>query len=116
MKASLSSRQWIVVGLAVVTAVIHLILGLGLVGGGDINALFVLNGVGYLALIVALYFLPQLAGQRALVRWALIGYTAVTFILYFVFNWPDIWGPVGLLDKGIELVLIILLWLDKNNT
>lgn len=116
MKASLSSRQWVVVGLAVATAVIHLVLGLGVVGGGGASPLFILNGVGYLALIVALYFLPQLAAQRGLVRWALIGYTAVTIILYFVFNWPDIWGPVGLLDKGIELVLIILLWLDKNNT
>ena len=79
------------------------------------NPLFILNAVGYLVLIVALYFIPQLAGQRALIRWVLLGYTAVTFVLYFVFNWPDVWGPAGLFDKAVELVLMILLWLDRND-
>ncbi|MCA9960972.1 MAG: hypothetical protein KC443_18155 [Anaerolineales bacterium] len=108
---SLTARQWGIAGLAVATALIHFALALG--GEGFFLVAFLLNGVGYLALMAALYFLPQLAGQRALVRWALLGFTAVTFILYFVFNWPDIWGPMGLLDKGIELVLMILLWLDR---
>lgn len=108
----LGSLQYAIIILTVVTAVIHLVLG---VAFGEVNPLFILNGIGYLVLVVALYFVPQLAAQRSLVRWALILFTAVTFILYFVFNWPDIWGPIGLLDKAIELVLIILLWLDKNN-
>lgn len=112
MNIALTSRQWVIVGLTVATAVIHFILAFM---GDSVDVLFVLNGLGYLALIAALYFLPQLAGQRSLIRWALMGYTAVTFILYFVFNWPNIWGPLGLIDKSIELILIILLWLDKNN-
>lgn len=109
MNLSLSTRQWVITGLVVVTALIH--LGLG---GWD-NPLFIANGIGYLVLILCLYFFPQLASQRSLIRWALMGYTAVTFILYFVFNWPDIFGPMGLLDKAVELVLIILLWLDRND-
>ena len=42
-----------------------------------------------------------------------MGFTAVTIILYFVFNWPDIWGVIGLADKAIEIVLVALLWLEK---
>lgn len=109
MNLSLSTRQWVITGLVVVTALIH--LGLG----GWSNLLFIANGIGYLVLVLCLYFFPQLASQRSLIRYALMGYTAVTLILYFVFNWPDIWGPVGLLDKAVELVLIILLWLDRND-
>lgn len=110
MKAALSSRQWAIVGLTVATAVIHLLLGFGAT-----DVLFILNGLGYLVLVVCLYFVPQLAAQRSLIRWALLGFTAVTFILYFAFNWPEIWGPLGLATKAIELALIILLWLDRGN-
>jgi hypothetical protein len=112
MMASLNARRWGIVGLTLATAVIHLLLGLGVIG--DPFPLFILNALGYLVLLVALYFIPQLAGKRALVRWLLLAYTALTFILYFAFNWPDIWGPLGLIDKLIELILIVLLWLDRN--
>lgn len=108
----LGSLQYAIIALTVITAVIHLALGLFF---GEINPMFLLNGVGYLVLLAALYFIPQLAPQRSLIRWVLLVYTAITFILYFVFNWPDVWGPIGLIDKGVELVLIILLWLDRKN-
>ncbi|MFQ5436747.1 MAG: hypothetical protein ACE5FD_17970 [Anaerolineae bacterium] len=110
MKASvnLGSRQYALIVLTVITALLHLLLGIG--GEGFFQIAFILNGVGYLALLAAFYFLPQFAGQRGMVRWAFLGFTAVTFILYFVFNWPDIWGPMGLLDKAVELVMIILLY------
>lgn len=113
MKASvnLGSRQYIIIALAVVTALLHLLLGIG--SEGFFQVAFVLNGLGYLALLAAFYFLPQFAGQRGMVRWAFLGFTAVTFILYFVFNWPDIWRPMGLLDKVVELVLIILLYQER---
>ncbi len=109
MTKSLNTKRYAIVALTVITALIHLGLGIGLS-----DPLFLLNGVGYLALIIALYFIPQLAGQRALIRWALLAFTAVTFVLYFAFNWPDIWKPMGLIDKAIELVLIVLLWLDRK--
>ncbi|WP_420640801.1 hypothetical protein [Candidatus Leptofilum sp.] len=111
--SNLASRQKGIVGLAVTTAVIHIILAL--LNSDDMMflVLFLLNGLGYLVLIAGLYFLPQLASQRSLVRWGLLAFTAVTFILYFVFNWPNIWGPIGIVDKLIELALMILLWQDK---
>jgi hypothetical protein len=42
-----------------------------------------------------------------------MAFTAVTLVLYFVFNRQDPWQPLGLIDKAAELVLIILLWMDK---
>ncbi|MEZ4592521.1 MAG: hypothetical protein R3D55_15460 [Chloroflexota bacterium] len=111
MAANLSSRQKAIAGLTVATALIHIVLGV--MAGGSFMIIFLLNGLGYLALLAGLYFLPQLAGQRSLVRWAFLGFTAVTFILYFAFNWPDIWNPMGLVDKAIELILIIFLWQEK---
>ncbi|MCA9900060.1 MAG: hypothetical protein H6654_08740 [Ardenticatenaceae bacterium] len=113
MIANLTGRQKGIVGLAVATAVIHLVLAVLSRDFPMFLILFILNGLGYLALVAGLYFLPQLSSQRSLVRWAFLGFTAVTFILYFVFNWPDIWGPIGLVDKAIELVLIIFLWQEK---
>jgi hypothetical protein len=109
----LSGMQWGAVGLAVLTAVIHLVLGLG-APEPMFMILFVLNGVGYIVLVAALYFLPAFAANRSLIRWTLIGFTAVTVILYFVFNGTEAFkSAFGLVDKAIEVVLIILLWLDK---
>lgn len=108
MVAKLSGRQKGIVGLTLVTAVIHLLLGIQFG-----NVLFILNFLGYVALVVALYFLPQFASQRALIRWGLLGYAALTIVLYFVIN-PDPLGSVfGLITKAVEVVLIILLIMDR---
>ena len=111
MVAKLSSRQKAIVGLTVATALIHIVLGV--MSEGTFMIIFLLNGLGYLALLAALYFLPQFAAQRSMVRWALLGFTAVTFILYFAFNASNPWNPMGVVDKAIELILIILLWQEK---
>ncbi|WP_420629005.1 hypothetical protein [Candidatus Leptofilum sp.] len=111
LTANLSGQQKTIVGLTVATALIHIVLGV--LAGGTFLIMFLLNGLGYLVLMAALYFLPQFAAQRSLIRWVLLAFTAVTFILYFVFNWPDIWSPIGIVDKLIELALIVLLWQDK---
>lgn len=91
------------IGLTLVTAVIHFTLLFP-------DVLFILNGLGYLGLLAGLYFLPQLAGQRALIRWVFIGYTALTIILFFVMN-PER-PPLGLFTKAVEAVLIALLFMD----
>lgn len=113
MVAKLSSRQKAIVGLTVATAVIHLILAILSRNETMFLVLFLLNGLGYLTLLAGLYFLPQMAGQRSMIRWALLAFTAVTLVLYFVFNWPDIWNPMGIVDKLIELTLVILLLQEK---
>ncbi len=104
---SLGSKQYALIGLVVVTAVIHLFLG---VDFGD--ALFILNGVGYLALIAGYYFVPKLASQRGLIRMVLMGFTAITIVLYF-FLTPDIWSPFGLITKAVEVGIIALLAMEK---
>lgn len=114
MSNRLSGLQYGIVILTVITAAIHLFHGIQTLSAG-FGMLFVLNGIGYVVLIVALYFIPQLAAQRSLIRWLLLAYTAVTFVLYFVFNWPDIWEPVGIVDKVVELILIVLLFLDRKS-
>ena len=113
MNTNLSSKQWIAVGLIVATALIHLVLALAF-GFDTFSVVFILNGLGYLALGAALYLLPQFAGQRSTIRWILIGFTAVTIIGYFAANWPDIWGPIGVVDKIIEIVLIVLLFQETR--
>ena len=113
MVANLSGRQKAIVGLTVATAVIHIILAIMSRSETMFLVLFLLNGLGYLALLSGLYFLPSMAGQRSLIRLALMGFTAITVVLYFVFNWPDVWAPMGIVDKLIEIILIVLLWQDQ---
>jgi hypothetical protein len=112
MSVKLSNMQWGIVGLTAVTAIIHLVLGVGSLPD-MFGIIFILNGLGYLALVAGLYFLPQMAAQRSMIRWALMGFTAVTFILYFIFNLPNSISPFGLFDKAVELALIVLLWMEK---
>lgn len=113
MVAKLSSRQKTIAGLTVATAVIHIILAILSRDQPMFLILFLLNGLGYLALIAGLYFMPQLVGQRGMVRWGLLGFTLVTFVLYFIFNRDNPFQPLGIVDKLIELALIIMLWQDK---
>lgn len=114
MRAKLGPLQVAIIVLTLTTAVIHLSLGIVFIPD-TLGYIFVLNSIAYIVLLAALYFVPQLSGMRSLVRWALLAFTAITFVLYFVFNWPNIWGLMGLITKADELLLMILLILDRNN-
>lgn len=111
MVANLSGRQKAIMALTVATAIIHIVLGF--LSGGNFLIIFLLNGIGYLALLAALYFLPQMAGQRSLIRWVLVGYAALTIVLYFVMNDNALSSGLGLVTKAIEIVLVILLVTDN---
>ena len=114
-----------IVVLAVLTALVHLVLGLGTFwvashgpapvgstpqGLVTIATLFLLNCIGYLALLVAFY-LPWLKHVKPSIRWLLIGYTTLTIVVwYFVeFRHADMFDYS---DKLIEVLLIVLLLLD----
>jgi hypothetical protein len=89
------------------TAFIHLTLAFP-------DAVFILNGLGYLTLLVALYLpIPQLTQYRHLVRWTLVGYTALTIFLWVLFGART---PIGYIDKLIEAVLIALLIVEARRT
>jgi hypothetical protein len=106
---TLSSQSYRIIALALLTALIHLFLG---VQGGI--AIFILNGLGFIALVAALYLLPQLAHWSTYIRWALVAYTAITIVAYFVVNPHPFEYSVGLITKAIEVILIVLLYLQKR--
>jgi len=78
------------------------------------STLFILNGIGYLVLIIALYLPPLYRFQR-IVRWLLIIFAAVTFILYFLVNGFHL-QTISIIDKVAEIALIILLLIDDRQS
>jgi hypothetical protein len=105
MKTKFGAVQIGIILLTVATAVIHLALGIpfGM-------TLFILNGIGYLALVTALY-LPQLSKYQAWTRWALIAFTAVTVLAWVAIGMRS---PIAYLDKLIEVALIVLLFVEMR--
>ena len=90
-----------IIGLTAATGVLHLMLG---------SPLMVLNGVGYLALAAALFLpLPLPENIIRMVPIVLGIYTLVTIIGYFALHTPAQYSTLGLADKAIEVVLIVLL-------
>ena len=104
--------QYGIIALTVITALIHLFRAMN--AQGTFQTLFYLNFLGYVVLLVALY-LPQLIQWRSLIRWALIAFTAITILAYFYFAGlrPN---PVGLIDKLVEVVLIVLLFMEGRSS
>ena len=100
--------------LTLATAVIHLFLGFTAIPYYGLNfgvMLFILNGLGYLALVAALQLpIPQLARFRSVARWTLVAYAALTIVLFFVM--APFYNFIGYLDKAIEVALIVLLVVD----
>ncbi len=78
------------------------------------HPVFIMNGLGYLALLAALYLpIPQIARYRNLVRWVLIGYTALVILLWILLGERTI---IGYADKAIEVALILLLLLEARRS
>ena len=106
---TLNAQSYRIMGLALLTGLIHLFLGIQ----GAIP-IFILNGLGFIALVAALYLVPQLANLRTYTRWALAAYTAVTIIAYFVVNQQPLDSGFGLLTKAVELILLLLLLVKQR--
>ena len=106
----LSGLHYGIILAAVATAILHITLFPDIV--------FTLNGLGYLGLLGA-YFLPISFFQQRhnLVWWALVGYTALTIILWVVMGEKDFnaspTAPIGYYAKAAEVLLLIFLWADK---
>jgi predicted flap endonuclease-1-like 5' DNA nuclease len=113
----LTTLQWIIILLAFATAIIHIFLGVSSWGtNSTMGAMFVLDGIGYIVIVSLLYFSGRTGRGRSTMRWILIAYTLLTLILYFVFNGSESFSsPLGLATKAIEVVLIILLLLDRGS-
>jgi hypothetical protein len=103
----LTPMQMGIILLSVATALIHLALGIPY-----LLWMFVLNGIGYIVLAVALY-LPQLKKQQRWIRWALIVFTAITIAGWVVVGERN---TIAYADKLIEVALIVLLILDGRKS
>jgi hypothetical protein len=82
------------------------------------DVLFILNALGYLTLL-AVYFLPIdiFRKYHNLVRWLFIGFTLVTILGWVAIgdkSWPA--GSLGYITKLIEIILIILLLVDRQQS
>jgi hypothetical protein len=72
--------------------------------------LFAANGVGYLGLLGLLYLpIPAIAPYREMVRWALMLFTVATIVAWLFLGSRDL---LGYATKAIEVVLVLLLFLD----
>jgi len=98
--------QIVIILLALIAAGIHLQLLFP-------DVVFILNGLGYLGLTAA-YFLdlpiPFLRDRKRLIRFALIGYAALTLILWLVIGERT---PLGYFTAGVEVLLIVLLFFQR---
>jgi hypothetical protein len=114
MAVTQTKLGWVQYGImitTVITAVVHLFIGITLP-----STLFLLNGIGYLVLLVGLFAPISIAQTyRNLIRWALIGFAAVTIVAWVAIgdkSWPG--GALGYVTKLDEVVLLALLWMDRN--
>ncbi|MFQ3632963.1 hypothetical protein [Roseiflexus sp.] len=103
---TLGPIQIAIILLSAATAFIHIALAL------PTNLImFYLNGLGYIGLAAAL-FLPPFAAYRRVIRWTLIGFTAVTIAGWVIVGERSL---VAYIDKLIEAALIGLLAVDMRN-
>jgi hypothetical protein len=82
------------------------------------DIVFTLNGLGYLGLLGAyLLPIPFFQEKRKLVWWALVGYTALTIVLWVVMGDKTFVAgtssATGYYAKAAEVVLLFFLWSDK---
>ncbi|WP_152042313.1 DUF7475 family protein [Salinigranum salinum] len=105
---SLGSLHWIGIGLAAITGVIHLFLGVRFISGG-LGVPFLVAGVGFLAGI-AVIVLDYRRRQFYLLG---IPFTLGQVVLWYVFNADSInagdVGAIGAIDKIAQVLFVAVL-------
>lgn len=109
--ASLDGRHWIGIVAALVTAAIHLLLGVRLAPSG-LGISFIVAGLGFVGAIA----LVLLGIRRRLVYTVGIPFTLVQILLWYYLNFaagsksfPADVGTLGMVDKVAQIVLLIVL-------
>ena len=105
--ATLSTAGIVIrIGVAVLTliaAVVHLLLLFP-------DPVFILNGIGYLTLLAALYLpITRLVPYQRAVRWTLIGYAALTILAWVAIGERTL---LGYSTTAGEVALIALLLIE----
>jgi hypothetical protein len=107
---NLTGKHYGIILSALATAILHITL--------YPDIMFTLNGLGYLGLLGA-YFLPISFFQQnhKLAWWALVGYTALTIVLWVVMGDKTFVAgtssATGYYAKAAEVILLAFLWADK---
>lgn len=104
-RPALTTLDYIGIILVILTGAIHLYEGIEDFDEGIIGILFLLAGLGFFGALVLLY----LGVSQPLLYSVGIIYTGIQFVGYFVLRWPDIYDPLGLLDKVVQALLILVL-------
>jgi hypothetical protein len=106
--------RWALFALTVVTAVVHLVVGLQMQAAGEAerSLLMILNGMGYFALLTAIALGELRHIQRQIFLYYALGvYTLVTFVLYFVLNGMAGFGAAAIVSKCAELLSVVVVGL-----
>lgn len=96
--------------LTLTTAIIHLYLST--LQSEPLHTLFLLNGLGYIGLLI-IFFAPQLKSFHKAIGWIFFGYTLSTIIMWFFLGGPreGVIDPFEVTTKAVELTLAIQLLL-----
>jgi hypothetical protein len=113
-ESRLGGLQMVIIALTIGTALIHLSLKFP-------NVVFILNGLGYLGLLSVLYLpVPACTQRRGLARVLLMAFAEVTIVAWIGLGEKNLSkgyiAYLGYTDKIIEIVLIILLWLENQRS
>ncbi|MGM0399617.1 MAG: DUF7475 family protein [Halobacteriota archaeon] len=100
---SLTGLHWIAIVLALVTGMIHLVLGVSFISD-PMGWSFLFAGVVFLAAIVAVLY----DYRRRLIYLLGIPFTGGQIVAWYVVNAPE-FSPLGIGDKVVQLVLIVVL-------
>lgn len=107
--------KYLIALLTAATGIMHLLVGFHLIAGGGsgpgTNLPLVLNGIGYLVLLVLFW---RASGNGGTIRWILLAYTLITLFGYFFMGAGFAGGTTPLVIKAIELLLAILLLLYRG--
>ncbi len=100
----------VLMGVAVlVTAVVHFYLGVAYDA-----VIFILNALGFLGLFGLLVIpIPVIQSRRRWVSLALMGYSALTILLWAILNGKL--DAASLSAKLAELIIIVTVWLDLQH-
>ncbi|MEZ4861853.1 MAG: hypothetical protein R3C14_11110 [Caldilineaceae bacterium] len=110
--SGLNKETYLIIPLTLITAIIHIYLSFQFPDRPDL--IFFLNGLGYLAWILALYSpIPRLAPYRMPLRWLFLAYTLLTILLWLF------WGArtiIAYFDKVVEVALVAALWVEGQRS
>ncbi len=104
----------LIVVFTLVTALVHLWLvynGMTRARNPSISYPFLINGVGYLALLGA-FFLTRTSREQwhRLVQYLLMAFAAGSIVAWIIINHGRFFLALSIFDKAIEVLLIVVVW------